>query len=196
VADLPLGGDTDPAAKPPCASVLDLAQRAGPNGRLVAVERVAPTFLPLSTARLSPDLQPNPADPRFVNPLDDATLTADVTVPADGQYAVWVGGSTRGRTTVRVDGKQTSTVRGRLNNQGGMMRFGRVRLTKGAHRVELTYGDDGLAPGQRGQQSQPLPLGPLVLAPQEPAPKPFSVPAGQAEELCGRRLDWIEAHAG
>jgi hypothetical protein len=33
-----------------------------------------------------------------------------------------------------------------------------------------------------------------VLAPREPALEPLSVPSGQAEELCGRRLDWIEAH--
>ncbi len=196
IADLPLGGDTDPAAKPTCASVRDLARQAGPSGRLVAVERAALTFFPLSSARLSPGLQSDPIDPRFVLPLDDGTLTADLTVPAGGEYAVWVGGSTRGKTTASVDGKRTGEVRGRLNNQGGMMRFGRVRLTKGPHRVELTYGDDGLAPGQRGQQSQPLPLGPLVLAPQEPPLKPFSVPAGQAAGLCGRRLDWIEAHAG
>jgi len=196
LADLPLGGDADPASVPSCASVRRLARQAGPNGRLVAVERAAPTFLPLSTARLSPGLPPDPANPRFVIPIDDGTLTADLTVPAEGEYAVWVGGSTRGTTTVRVDGKQTGEVRGRLNNQGGMMRFGHARLAKGTHRVELTYGDDGLAPGQRGQQTQPLPLGPLVLAPREPPLKPFSVPAGRADELCGRRLDWIEAYAG
>ena len=74
------------------------------------------------------------------------------------------------------------------------MRFGRLRLGPGTHRVALAYDDDGLAPGQRGQETQPLPLGPVVLAPVAPVPEPFSVPVERAGELCGRRLDWIEAH--
>ena len=196
VADLPLGGDTDPGAVPSCASVRALARKAGPNGRLVAVQRAAPTVLPLSKARLSAGLEPDPTDPRFVVPMNDGTLTASVSVPADGRYAVWVGGSTRGTTSVRVDGRPTGAVQGRLNNQGGMMRFGRVRLTRGSHRVELAYDDDGLTPGQRGQASLGLPLGPLVLTPPEPELRPFSVPAARAGDLCGRRLDWVEAHTG
>ncbi len=194
VADAPLGGDADPGARAPCATVRRLARQAGSNGRLVAVARAKPAYLPLSTARLSGAIQPYPADPRFVVPMDDGALSAKLTVPADGDYAVWLGGSTRGRTIVRVDGTETGRVRGRLNNQGGMMRFGRIRLRQGAHRVEIAYDDDGPAPGQHGQASQPLVLGPFVLAPQEKPPAPFSVPSPQAEKLCGRHLDWIEAH--
>ncbi len=87
-------------------------------------------------------------------------------------------------------------MQGRLNNLGGMMRFGRIRLEAGTHRVELTYDDDGLAPGQRGQEAQPLVLGPLVLSAEGDELTPFSVPVARAEELCGKRLDWIEAYAG
>ncbi len=194
VADLPLGGDSDPGGKARCGAVRSLAAQAGPGGRLVAVERMAPPVVSLSRAQLPPSFLLQ-GDPRFVVPTNDGTLTADVSVPAGGLYAVWLGGSTRGTTTVRVDGRKTGAVRGRLNNQGGMMRFGRIRLTRGAHRVEIEYDDDGLAPGQRGQTSQPLPLGPLVLAPREGELEPFSVAVSRAQELCGRHLDWIEAHA-
>lgn len=195
VTDLPLGDSTDPAARPDCAAVRALAARAGPAGRLVSVARAMPVTLPLSSLALPPGLEANLGDPRAVIPQDDATVAGRLSVPADGEYAVWLGGSTRGRTTVSIDGRRTGTVRHRLNNQGAMMRFGQVRLRRGTHRVELTYADGGLAPGQRGQRSLGLPLGPLILAPREPALTPFSVPVDRAEELCGRRLDWIEAHA-
>ncbi|MBA2348587.1 MAG: hypothetical protein H0V81_09870, partial [Solirubrobacterales bacterium] len=195
VTDLPLGDEAGPGAIPPCASVRSLAAQVAPAGRLVAVERDQVSVLNLATTRLEDGLQPN-ADPRFVVPLDDGRLTAELRVPADGDYRVWLGGSTRGRTTVRIDGKQTASVQGRLNNLGGMMRFGRIRLEAGTHRVELTYDDDGLAPGQRGQEAQPLVLGPLVLSAEGDELTPFSVPVARAEELCGKRLDWIEAYAG
>ncbi|MCW3011909.1 MAG: hypothetical protein JWO90_2313 [Solirubrobacterales bacterium] len=196
VSDLPLGVGGDPGAVPDCSAVRRLAQDAGPGGRLVAVARETPVVLPLGTAALSGGLEPHPGDPRFVVPKDDGSLTADVSVPSRGDYAVWLGGSTRGRTTVRIDGRETGSVRGRLNNQEGTMRFGLIRLPAGAHRVEITYSDGGPAPGQRGQDSQPLVLGPLALAPREAPLEPFSVRAADAGSLCGRHLDWIEAHAG
>lgn len=195
VTDLPLGGTGQPGAVPPCASVRSLAAQVAPGGRLVAVERAQVSVLNLATTDLEGGLQPN-ADPSFVVPLDDGRLTAEVTVPSDGDYRVWLGGSTRGRTTVLIDGRETASVQGRLNNRGAFMRFGRIGLSAGTHRVELTYDDDGLAPGQRGQEAQPLVLGPLVLSAEGDDLEPFSVPVARAEELCGRRLDWIEAYAG
>ncbi len=196
VADLPLGSPADPGAVPRCDDVRALAAQVAPAGRLVAVERATPVVVSLGEAELGGGVQASPADARVVVPQGEGGLRADVTIPRDGTYAVWLGGSTRGRTTIRVDGRETGSVRGRLNNQEGTMRFGQVRLAEGPHRIELAYTDGGLAPGQRGQEALGLPLGPLVLAPREPALTPFSVPAAQASRLCGRHLDWIEAHAG
>lgn len=195
VADLPLGDGEDPGTVPDCAAVRSLAAQVAPTGRLVAVDRTTPTVLDLSRAALSGGLQATP-DARLVVPLSGGSLRAQLRVPRDGVYRVWVGGSTRGRTTVRVDGRESGSIRGRLNNLGAMMRFGQLRLSAGTHRIELTYADGGLYPGQRGQASQPLVLGPLVLSDERDELTPFSVPAARAEELCGRHLDWIEAYAG
>ena len=195
VADLPLGGDAQPGAVPDCAAVRGLAAQAGPGGRLVTVARGAPLVIALGEARLSGAVTRDAADPRVVVPTDDGGVEATVGVPAGGDYAVWLGGSTRGTTSVRIDGREAGSISGRLNNRGGMMRFGVLRLAAGTHRVTLRYGDGGLAPGRRGQASLPLTLGPLVMAPREPALEPFSVAADRATTLCGRRLDWIEAHA-
>lgn len=194
VADLPLGTDVDPGAQPKCASVRGLAEQAGRGGRLVAVERQRPVVSLLASAALSGELEPN-ADPKAITPMGPGSLVAEVTVPRATRWAVWLGGSTRGRTTVTVDGRETGSVRGRLNNHGGMMRFGHVFLTRGTHRVVLRYDDGGLAPGEHGQRSLGLPLGPLVLAPPEGPLRPFAVPVRQATSLCGRHLDWIEAQA-
>lgn len=194
LADLPLGDDATPGAQAPCASVRDLARQAGAGGSLVTVDRIPPTKLDLSTAQLSGGIQPY-ADARFVVPQDDGSLQGDVTTDKARKYDVWVGGSTRGKTTVRIDGKVTGSVRGRLNNSGGMMHFGEIELPAGTHTVDITYTDGGLAPGQRGQASQPLVLGPFVLGPQEPQPlRTRTVPVAQATTLCGRYLDWIEAY--
>ncbi len=195
LADLPLGSALDPGGVPACADVRRLARQAGPGGRLVAVDRATPAVLALGAARLTGGFQPFAGDQRFVVPTGDGALTGTVSVPRDGRYAVWVGGSTRGRSSVRVDGRAAGSVGGRLNNEGGMMRFGRLRLAAGVHHVELDYADGGLAPGERGQATQPLLLGPLVLDPQAPAPVPRTVPVAQAGRLCGRHLDWIEAYA-
>ena len=195
VTDLPLGDGAQPGAIPPCASVRALAAQVAPRGRLVAVERDAVTTVELTGTQLEGGLQPN-ADRRVVVPLDDGRLTTEVTLREAGEYRVWLGGSTRGRTTIRVDGRQTGSVQGRLNNLGAFMRFGRIQLTAGTHKIELTYDDDGLAPGQRGQEAQPLVLGPLVLSAETADLAPFSVPVARAAELCGKRLDWIEAYAG
>ncbi|MCW3038577.1 MAG: hypothetical protein JWM31_482 [Solirubrobacterales bacterium] len=194
LADLPLGSATDPGAVPPCSAVRALAARVGPGGRLVTVDRATPTVVPLARLRLTGDITAGPSAQVLV-PADDSTATGTFTVPAAGMYAVWLGGSTRGATTVRIDGKPTRTVRGRLNNQGGMMRFGHTQLTLGSHRISLSYADNGLAPGERGQRSLALPLGPLVLAPPEAQPlRVRTVPAARATTLCGRHLDWVEAY--
>jgi hypothetical protein len=61
------------------------------------------------------------------------------------------------------------------------------------HDVTLRYGGADLHPGSGGQ---PLPFGPLVFSRVEAADTEITyLPASRADELCGRRWDWIEAIA-
>jgi len=71
--------------------------------------------------------------------------------------------------------------------------LGEVSIDEGAHRIELSYDRDGLRPGVGGRQ---FAFGPLVLSPVGPEPRVTTLPAERAHELCGARLDWVEAVAG
>ena len=52
----------------------------------------------------------------------------EATVPAAGDYAVWVGGSFRAGLTVEVDGRRVGSARHVLTNTGGYTRLGSAQL--------------------------------------------------------------------
>ncbi|HEX8754620.1 MAG TPA: hypothetical protein VF731_14500, partial [Solirubrobacterales bacterium] len=69
--------------------------------------------------------------------------------------------------------------------------FGAVPLARGTHAVTLVLDGQTLGPGSGGP---PEPIGPLVLSPTSAEDPPLRrLPAARARELCGKRLDWIEA---
>jgi hypothetical protein len=109
---------------------------------------------------------------------------------------VWLGGSSRGRTTVSIDGRRIGSVQGVLNNIGGFMRFPATMLSAGEHRIAIAYHDGGLRPGSKIEASQPFPLGPFALTRTGEGPRIIAVPVSAWRRLCGTTLDWIEAFAG
>ena len=97
----------------------------------------------------------------------------------------------RGEVELLVDGEPVGSARHSLNNAGQFVGLGAVPLEPGVHDVTLRYGGPDLHPGSGGQ---PLPFGPLVFSRLEAADAEVTyVRAGDAERLCGRRWDWIEA---
>jgi hypothetical protein len=70
------------------------------------------------------------------------------------------------------------------------MSFVEVGLAAESHEVEVRHAETTLAPG--GSWSTP-PLGPLVVAPAEAAAEVELLRPDQAQRLCGRTLDWVEA---
>ncbi|HEY7602687.1 MAG TPA: hypothetical protein VH760_00400, partial [Gaiellaceae bacterium] len=65
-----------------------------------------------------------------------------------------------------------------------------VRLLKGPHSVVLRYGGDDLRPGSGGVA---FAMGPLVLSrTTQELPVTYVAPA-DAQSLCGKNLDWVEA---
>jgi len=165
---LPLGSEYEPSAIPDCAEVLALARRAqardGKEARLLAA-RHAPVY----------------------NATD-----GNLEVPSAGDYTAWLKGSVRGADELLVDGRKVGEARHEINNEGGYIYMGETKLTAGAHKAELRFGGADLHPGSGGF---PRPeVGPLLLAPVgEEAGELTSVPASEAESLCGQSWDWIEA---
>ncbi|MCO5315811.1 MAG: hypothetical protein M9938_06595 [Solirubrobacterales bacterium] len=187
VAHQPLGEGHQPSAIPDCDQVRALAGQAGPGGEVVAVGR-----RPNATAELTeypPGWVPDPAA-GTLTPLSDGTATGTVVVPAAGRYRVWLGGSVRGRAEVRIGGVSAGSVRGVLNNNGQYMELEELDLAAGPAAVTVTYERAGaLRPATR---DYPFGFGPVVIQPVG-EPQLIRLPADRAEQLCGKRLDWIEA---
>ena len=70
----------------------------------------------------------------------------------------------------------------------------KVPLTAGTHTVTVRLRNGSpLHPGMKGIDR--FPIGPLALLREGGSHGIIEVPAAQARELCGRRLDWVEAVA-
>jgi hypothetical protein len=113
-----------------------------------------------------------------------------VDVPETGDYTAWLGGDWYGLASMSVDGRKIGSMREELDWPGNFTDMGTIRLSKGRHRVKMSYSTGGLHPGSG---VRPYAFGPAYLT-LENARDPFvTLPPPRARGLCGRRLDWIEA---
>jgi hypothetical protein len=152
---------------PECSEVARLARVAG-TGNLAAVER----------------------RDAIVVPTSDASEDVTVDVPLGGPYEIWMGGSIRNRLQAAVDGEPLAEVRHHLDYAGQFTSLGVAELAAGRHVVSLRHSDGGLRPGSGVDDT---PLGPLVLSLATADVPVTIVPASDARQLCGKRLDWVEA---
>jgi hypothetical protein len=166
VEHVPLGDSLHPGAVPSCARVLQVARR---GSSVAAVTRDDPV-LPIAT------------------PAPGQRVT--FTVPRRGRYSFWLGGSTRARIDVVVDGKTVGGADGQLNNAGQYVELAQTELGSGTHVVELRRERQRLRPGTSGPDYG---SGPLVVSLSNPPRTLTILPSTRASLLCGRSLDWIEA---
>jgi hypothetical protein len=181
VAHLPLGDPLHPGAVPDCGTVLALARTPGVR-TLVAPPRANPVVTSLVPGVPAPD--------GVLYPEGATTVTVRVLIPHAGLYAVWLGGSAKGRVTVSIDGRRTGSISNQLQNEGQYLPLGTLTLGGGLHSVTVRYTVGVLRPGSGGDG---FPLGPLVLQPLPDLGPLLRVSAANARALCGRTLDWVEA---
>jgi hypothetical protein len=168
---LSLGTELDPAAVPNCSEVLGLGElallHAAVNVRMLAARH---------------------------GPVYNAT-EGTLSLPRAGTYVGWLRGlvgytgSIGGRVVLVVDGKPVSEVRNALENEGSYIRFKAVHLDKGVHRVTLRFPGADLHPGSGAIHE----AGTLLFAPATETGGIVSVGIDDAERLCGKPWDWIEA---
>jgi len=188
---LPLGDFEDPGAEPDCSEVLAVAGAAGPGGTVAAAEREPNVVASLAESSYPAEWLPTEAGSPDLIPHGPGTASLRVEVPAAGRYDLYLQGSVRNRLALLVDGVEVGAVQNQLNEAKQFLYFGRVPLEAGPHEIELVLDDQTLAPGSGGP---PEPIGPLVLGPAaNEDPSVRELPADRAEELCGERLDWVEA---
>lgn len=188
VEHVPLGDFEDPGAVPDCAEVL----RVGSPGSTVAAAESAPQVRVSLTEGSYPSswVPTEPGSPDLI-PYGPGAVRLRVAVPRAGRYGAYVQGSVHNRLTLFVDGREVGSVAEQLNENRQFLYFGNLPLSAGAHDMSLVYHGQTLDPGSGGR---PEPIGPLVLDPtQNEDPRVIRLPSSRARELCGRRLDWIEA---
>jgi hypothetical protein len=172
--------------------VMRLARLAGPGGRLAAATPARDLVVRLADTPVHPAAW---EDQRYglstLLPRGAGTIEARLRVPIAGAYDAWLGGSARGEVELRVDGRRVGASRHSLNNAGQYIELGPAALSPGVHEVTIRYGGPDLHPGSGGQ---PLPFGPLVFSRREAADAEVTyVSPANADRLCDRRWDWIEA---
>jgi hypothetical protein len=205
VAHLALGGGGQPVGRPKCRDVLAIARQVGSNGVLAFSERPS-----LNEAELAPVpvWTSHTTGAAVPNELRSGVVKGSFDVPRTGRYGFWMSGTFYRRVQLRIDGKAVSKPRREWNFSFPNYVFvGASNLSRGAHSVEVHYGDEGsLHPGTGGHAAvapglgvAPLVqfgFGPLVFSRESPDwrvtySKPF-----QARHLCGKTLDWVEAIEG
>jgi hypothetical protein len=180
----------NPVAVPSCERIQSLAARAsGQGGELVAHENASPIV-----ARADETLWPGPwfHDPagRTLTPNDPGKLVSHIRVASPQAYELWLGGSFARGFQVAIDGTDVGTVDNELSMIGGYVHVADVELDAGTYEITLTYPHPGLGPGS-GNNSYTS-LSAFTLQPTSPKSRLITVAPGQAAQLCGRPLDWIE----
>jgi hypothetical protein len=108
-----------------------------------------------------PATWPAAAGAQFVYPTGSGKLRTSIRLSRGGCHSVWVGGSFRNRLSALVDGRHVGTRIGQLNNAGQYTSLGAIKLSAGAHVIELRYSSRVFAPGSGGPEYG---FGPLVIA--------------------------------
>ncbi len=182
-----LGTPLEPGGVASCAAIRQLS---GQGTRLAYVERpLLPILLPASD-HYPRYWHPDPSDPSSLVPVGAGALTGDVDLQQAGQYRIWVQGSFARALAVSVDGRRVGSVSRGLNGRGQFAAAGQVTLPAGRHKIRLVRAGGGLYPGDGSRDQR---IGPIVLDPASDTRTVRELPASRWRDLCGRRLDWVEA---
>jgi hypothetical protein len=188
---LSLGTGLQPTADAPCDKVRELARAAGQDGQIAFAGRPPNVVFSMSMFE-HPAAWTDPSSDLLL-PDSAGTASLRIQLPSAGRWHVWLGGSLRGRVDLLVDGQEIGSARNRIN-YGYYIDLGQLDLTSDSHQVELHFHGSDLHPGSAGPA---MPVGPLVFSSAGSADETVTyLPASRAGELCGRRLDWVEALPG
>ena len=179
-----------PLGTPSCAEIRRLAGEPGAL-HLAAAVRPAATSIPLG--RLSP-----PADwtlgggGSYATPNSSGVAQGAFELAEPGSYGVWLGGSSRGDVTIAIDGEVVAAAGPEIDHAEQYRQLGSIQLSAGRHEIGVAYEEASpLSPGNGGE---PFAIGPIVLSAATPAEARVEiVNVEEADSLCGRPLDWVEA---
>jgi hypothetical protein len=133
-----------------------------------------------------------PYTPDAVTPLTPGSAGKIVHVPHAGTYQVWVQGSFPRKIRVTLGGRTVGSVDG-WNTPGEWLQAGTVKVSAGAHPLDLFRGGGGLAPGDggTGNDGGKGEIGDVELVADQPE-RLSTLPLGSWRRLCGVQADWVE----
>jgi hypothetical protein len=187
---LPLGGMENPASKPSCAKVRELAGLPSTT-RLAFVRRPRVFVLGLAGLPHPRGWQASFSDPGVLFPLDPGTMTIPVRT-SQGRYGFWIGSAFRRRLELFVDGRRIGKRTHELQLYRQFVPMGDASLTTGNHVIVLRYGGAALRPGT-GTGNQAFPFGPLSFSESTAERAVSYLRPSSARKLCREKLDWVEA---
>ena len=179
IGHLALGTEVDPAGVPRCEDVLDLAERAGGGGELVAQARPSRPWrcrLAMPSAAASSFL-PRPARPTS-NPRGAGEFALEAVVPSSGLHGSGSAVRCAPRRECSSTGRRWARCASSSTHPATTSTSGRCRC-EGRIASLVRIGGPDLHPGSAGSDG---PLGPLVIAPQMKAMVFVAVAAGAGTE--------------
>jgi len=186
---------------PSCPQLHRFARKASlQHAHLLAYQRPEPVF-----TRGDEVLWPNrwvrePASHVLV-PTAPGTAVGHVAFPSSQRYELYLDGSFGRGFEVRVDGRYLGTVKEQLAGFISSIPVADVYLSAGVHKVEYTYPQADLTPGngetlatgEFAVDARFTSLASVVFEPlQYPRSELVSVSPAEVARLCERPLDWVE----
>jgi hypothetical protein len=190
---LSLGSRFQPAAVPSCSAVLRLGRLAAANGgELATVERPPATVIePNGTIGVPTSFGEYGEPSTAVYLKRRTTMTSSFVTTSPGVYGVWVAGTFAATLSATIDGRPVGSAHGDLNWPGTFTTLGSSELSAGTHSLVLTYSGPNWRPGTTDTPA--FGLGPFAIAEGSDDRPVTYVPAADAQSLCGKSLDWVEA---
>jgi len=190
VAHLSVGRRNAADGIPSCEDVRALAHRGRtlryvPRPRTV---RVSPTRDAAARGVFLPD----PADPDVLRTIGPMIVEGRMPELPERPYEMWLEGSFGRAVKVSVDGRETGRISYALNSTPADEPVGDVPSGASAgDRLIMTRACGSMRAGDAGTNRK---LGPLSFVPRDALALPIrTLPAAEAADLCGRRVDWVEA---
>jgi hypothetical protein len=186
VEHIPVGSAMDAGGTLACEQIKAASTRAPEGTRLVAALAPQTISVTMQDAELPKRWF---RDASGITPSGAGSVSQDFTATAAGTYEVWLGGWSRGRTTLSVDGKPVGVLSQVLNETGAFATVGTLSLSAGTHTLTMSYSAPWWLPGSAGAAD---PLGPVMLSPSPDEHTVVEVSPADFNQLCGKRLDWLE----
>lgn len=190
VEHLPFGNAFQRGGVAQCSEVRRLARRARRIGGELAYAPAPQSFavFPAKSA-FPPTWGIDGAEGFVLRPRGPGKIEDSTFVTAPGTYELWIEGSFGRGYEVWLDGRPVGRIGEHLNGRDQYGFVSAVQLEPGRHVVTLFREGGSLEPGDGLVEM----LGPILL--RQRLDDQYAVrrlPAGRAESLCGRWLDWLE----